>query len=99
MPKIQSPVICAECHVAMPEVQEKVIIVEMFLVNRRPFKIWDAKLYQCPIDGRRVVIRQGSKAKMQWTDIGFDDMAAKEMAEAKHVIREYDRRKNMRRKK
>ena len=60
MPKM----VCVKCEVALRPKKNGVYVQEMYMENKKTYKIWCADLWKCPICRAEIVSGFGSEPKM-----------------------------------
>lgn len=69
--------ICVNCQVEYDIEKSGVYVVEYFSDPPKPYKLWSADLYSCPICGDETITAFGLSPIREHYQDGFDELMAK----------------------
>lgn len=83
--------VCVKCQVELRPEKTGVTLVDMFQKPPKPYSIWSADKWKCPICGYEVVIGFGASPLYVHSDDKFKEMLKKAKESSKSVIYNYER--------
>ncbi len=75
--KIMAKVLCIECDTKMQHQRSGVAVLETYEDGVKPYKVWSADYYECPICGNRIVTGFGNEAYSHEHDTDFHERVSK----------------------
>ncbi len=72
-----SKVLCVKCDTKMQHQRSGVVVLETYEDGIKPYKVWSADYYECPICGNRIVAGFGNEAYSREHDTDFHEQVSK----------------------